>query len=107
MNDWFSLNLGDGVQADEPSELIKDSYQAAFISSGGPIDMAVFNKRNQGEKRNLITAYFTPSSSSLANTFGATPCEKPTSDDLSLLVGNQAAWDIHFPSRKTRHERNT
>lgn len=104
MKDWFSLNLGDGIQAFEPSRLIMDAYANAYIAAGSPVDMAVFSKRNQGEKRALITAYFTPSASSLAKAFGAQPCEKPTSEDMALLVGTQAAWDF-FPDRIPRSER--
>jgi hypothetical protein len=70
--------------------------------------MAVFNQRTRSEKQTRIISYFTPSASRLAQAFGATSCEKPTSSDhMVLLVGSQVAWDIHFPSRKQRRDRST
>lgn len=107
MNDWFSLDLGDQIDAYEPCHRILDAYSLAYVASGAPADMAVFNQRTR-EKKTRIIAYFTPSASRLAQAFGATSCEKPTSsDDMVLLVGSQVAWDIHFPSRKQRRDRST
>ena len=105
MKDWFCLNLGDGVQAFEPSHRIMDAYANAYVASGAPTDMAVFTQHDQGEKRNLIFVYFTPSASLLAQAFGAVSCEKPSSDGISLLVGDVRAWDIHFPDHVPRHQR--
>ena len=41
MNDWFAMDLGDGVQAFGPSQAIMNAYGQAYLNAGSPEDMAV------------------------------------------------------------------
>jgi hypothetical protein len=49
-----------------------------------------------------VTAFFSPRATELAALFGASPCDKPPSDGIGLLVGNARSWEIFFPNRKRR-----
>ncbi len=97
MNDWHSLDLGDGVQAFEPTQAIMNAYGQAYLNAGSPEDMAVFSRYDL--KTNIVTVYFSPAATQLAESFGAKRVDKPIQDEhLSLLVGNAKSFDIHFPS---------
>jgi len=95
MSTWFSIELGDGVQAYEPSTKILEEFMPAYIAAGQPYDLAVFSKYDLS--KNMVTVYFTPAAEDMANSFGATACDKPTIEKLSLLAGDQRALGIHFP----------
>lgn len=75
MNQWYSKELGDGVEAYAPSHKIQEAFFPLFSAAGNPIDMAVFSRYDL--ERNIVTAYFSPSAAALAKSFGAQPCEKP------------------------------
>ena len=94
---WFSKRLGDGVDAHGPSTRILDAFMPVYIASGQPPNMAVFSRYDM--KENVVTVYFTPEAANLALTHGASPCEKPSSEDIGLLAGDQTAWQTHFPDR--------
>jgi len=97
MDTWYSLDLGDGVQAFPRSQEIMDAFFWAFTLPGQPDYMAAFSRYDL--KANMVTVYFTPASHSIAEAFNTTPCEKPSSDDLSLLVGDFRCWEQFFPDR--------
>lgn len=44
-----------------------------YIASGQPVDMAVFSRYDLA--KNVVTAYFSPNAKTLAEAFGATPCQ--------------------------------
>ena len=98
MDTWHCKALGNGVAASAPSRRIQEMFLPLFTASGQPSDMAVF-ARNEA---NAVTAYFTPRASRLASLFGATPCGKPSSERIGLLVGDARCWAIFFPDRKRR-----
>jgi len=98
MDTWFSVALGDGIAAYEPSLKIQEAFTPFFISAGCPQDMAVFSRYDL--KQNIVTAYFTPSASNIAKLFKAIPCDKPSRPQLGLLVGDARIWDIFYPSAK-------
>lgn len=98
---WYSLDLGDGVEANVPSQRIQEAWQAAYIAHGGlPHDAAVFSRYDHDA--NVVTAYFSPAASHLAESFGAAPCDPPKMDGepLALLVGDQRAPDLLFPGER-------
>lgn len=96
MDTWYSLNLGDGIEAYEPSKNIRDVFFPIFAAAGGRNDMVVFSREDP--ETNIITVYFSPSAHEVAALFGATPCEKPSRDDrLIIHVGDVRAWDILYP----------
>lgn len=97
MDTWFSVDLGDGVAAYGPSLKIQEAFTSFFIAADCPQDMAVFSRYNL--KQNVVTVYFTPSASSIAKLFKATPCEKPSRPELGLLVGDVRVWAIFYPAQ--------
>ena len=98
MSTWYSINLGDGIAAYEPSSKIQEAFTPFFIAAGCPHDMAVFSRYDL--KENIVTAYFSPSAYEIARLFNATPCEKPSRHRLGLLIGDVRVWDIFHPSTK-------
>jgi hypothetical protein len=100
MDVWYSKALGDGVRAFAPSRRIQDLFSPMFAAAGQPADMAVFSRHDV--QANQVIAYFSPRASRLAALFGATPCEKPPSDGIGLLVGDARSWQIFFPGRKRK-----
>ena len=98
MDTWYSVDLGDGVAAYQPSSEMQQKFFLILATAGAPHDMALFSKYDL--KKNIVTVYFTPSSQKMANSYNATPCDKPSYDDLSLLVGDARVWDIFYPERK-------
>lgn len=98
LNDWFCRELGDGVDAYEPSARIQKAFMAAFIAAGQPVEMAVFSRYDL--RSNVVTVYFPPAAAVLASVVHATPCAKPALAEhpgLGLLVGNARCWEALFP----------
>ncbi len=100
MNQWYSKDLGDGVQAFAPSTQIQKAFIPAFASAGQPIDMAVFSRYDL--EKNIVTVYFSPGAANLATVFNATPCEKPSFERLSFLVGDQRCIGMFFPETQNK-----
>lgn len=99
MSTWYSADLGDGIEAYEPSNKIQEIFTPVFVAAGFPFDMAVFSRYDLD--KNIVTAYFSPSAHEIAKLFNATPCEKPLRQNrLSLLIGDIRCWDIFYPSEK-------
>lgn len=99
MMQWYSKDLGDGVDAFAPSGQIQTAFLPAFLSAGQPIDMAVLSRYDL--EKNIVTVYFSPAAAVLAEMFGATPCEKPRKERrLSLLVGDQRSLEFFYPGAK-------
>jgi|SRR5579859_2563631 len=97
MTTWYCKALGDGAAAFEPTRQIQNAFLPLFSAAGQPIDMAVFS-RNDIEA-NVVTVYFSPGASQLATMFGATPCKKPSSDDIGLLAGDDRCRHLLFPEK--------
>jgi hypothetical protein len=41
---WYSLVLGDGVDANAPTQRLQELFPAYFIESGQPEDMGIFSR---------------------------------------------------------------
>ena len=95
MPTWFSKDLGDGVAAYTPTHEIMDAFTPMLAAAGCPIDMVLFSRYDS--QRNVVTVYFSPHASNLARMFGAQPCEKPSREDLSLLVWDARVWEHFYP----------
>jgi hypothetical protein len=99
MSTWHERNLGDLVAALRPSKAIMDAFQPAFDAAGRPLDMAVFSRDDL--IFGIATVIFSPRAIALAKQFGARPCDKPQwGGDLSLLVGDKRALEIHYPESR-------
>lgn len=95
MSEWYSKELGDGVQAFAPTMQILEAFLPASVTAGQPIYMAIFSRYDL--ETNIITVYFSPAAASLAKIFNATPCKKPSFERLGLLVGDQQSVGVLFP----------
>lgn len=95
MAHWYYQELGDGVEAFNPSARIQEIFLNFFGAANLPKDMAVFSRYDPEE--NMVTVYLSPACESVAMAIEAQPCERPDSEGLSLLVGDQRAWEILFP----------
>ncbi len=96
MDTWYSLNLGDGIEAYQPLTKIKEAFWLFFTAAGGPHDMVVLSREDP--ETNIITAYFSPHAHETARLFNAIPCKKPSKDDrLIIHVGDVRAWNIFYP----------
>lgn len=87
--DWYSITFS---EADDPKQKIKHVFLKYFTTSGSQEGMGVFAQEVEG--LNAITFYFTPGAATIAKLFGATACERPPSDDITLLFGPDTCWDL-------------
>ncbi len=95
MDTWYSVELGDEVEAFAPTGKIMDAFMAAYVANGGKKnDMAAFSRYDL--ETNVVTMYFTPPAQLIAKIFNASPCEKPTIDSLGLIVGDADSWQTFF-----------
>lgn len=86
---WAHVVLSPGAE-----ELVVQIWQRA-VDRGGAFDAdyAVFQRhRRDGD----LALFFSPSALELARIFGARRGTKPARRGLQLLVGSEAAFDIHF-----------
>jgi hypothetical protein len=100
METWYCKTLGNGAAATAPSRRIQQLFPPLYAASGQPPGMAVFARHDR--KANRVTAFFSPRATELAALFGASPCDKPASDGIGLLVGAARSWELFFPDRKRR-----
>ena len=94
METWYRKRLGDEAAALR----IQKMFSPIFAASGQPAAMAVFSRHDRAAKSTPSPG--SPRAAELAALFGASPCEKPPSEGIGLLVGAPRCWEIHFPDRK-------
>ncbi len=100
MESWYSVVLGDGITAAQPSSEVESVFRSLFLAAGSPPEMAVFTRlESEGRLHCEVTAYFSPSAWEVAKAFEAEPCPIPERSGLSLLAGNLEAWSALFPER--------
>lgn len=98
MDNWYILNLGDGIMAATPSDQIRDRFLRFFTEAGNPPEMAVFTRlESEGRLHCEVKAYFSPAAVHIAEEFDAQPCEKPARTGLGLLAGDARSWSLLFP----------
>jgi hypothetical protein len=95
MENWYSKDLGDGIEAFLPTTQIQEIFVNFFSAAGLPKEMAIFFRYDL--ERNIVTAYLTPACHTVAMAIGAERCEKPDRQSLSLLVGDARAWQVFYP----------
>jgi hypothetical protein len=97
MDTWYSVVLGDGMTAAMPSDEIQEAFRSAYTAAGMPRGMAVFTRSDSdGRLHCEVTAFFSPPAAEVARKFEARPCAKPSRAGLSLLAGDQSAWEVLF-----------
>lgn len=93
---WHTKDVGDGVDAAGPSLKLHEAFFHLVKSGGMPASAAGFGRYDLWA--NVLTWWFTPQASMLAQAFEAAPCEKPIPEPgFSFLVGDPRAWQVHFP----------
>jgi hypothetical protein len=98
MRTWFSLTLGDALVAWEPLGQIEKLFAIAAASGTDAGERAVFTRYDsEGRLHCEVTAYFSPAAADVARQLDAMPCERPSRDGLSLLVGTEESWFKLFP----------
>ena len=97
MSTWYNKEMGDGIDAKEPSNKLLDMFKSMAVTGGVSPRTAVFSRYDL--EKNLVTWYFSPETSILANIFEATQCDKPTpTKGFGLLVGDASSLKTHFPN---------
>jgi hypothetical protein len=92
---WQMVTIDrDGDETNQWQRL-QDSFEKVFLASGGPHNAAMYSDRERDLSK--TTLYFSPGAVAI---FGTTltlhdgqRCERPSSDDVSLLVGHDDARD--------------
>jgi len=98
---WFGKNLGDAMLAWEHLDHIEDLYVSVYGKANQRRDVAVFYRHeSEGRLHCEVCAYFSPAAVELARAAAAEPCEQPSQDSLSLLVGSEACWTALFPEHR-------
>lgn len=95
MSNWYSLVVGDGINAYAPTRAIKDAFWLLHLACSSPPDMGVYSRYDS--RQNEVTIYFTPSCKQLAEQFGARECIEPSFAGLSFIAGPHsclAIWPI-------------
>jgi len=96
MTQWHSKELGDGVDALAPQRAILDAFIQLVKAGSQLAGIAVFSSYDT--HRNVVTVYFTPNATAIAQAFGALPCERPSREHrLGLLAGDQKCWILLEP----------
>lgn len=99
MSSWFKKHLGDGILAHSPCAEIKEAFESECYSSEQLSEMAVLIQQNSdGQLHCEVTAYFSPATADLAQSFNAIACNQPSPENLSLLAGNKESWKLLFPN---------
>ena len=89
---WYRLSLvGDIEKVNQAAW--QSAWEVSQVKAHIDYSSAIFKKIDAGDG---LTLYFTPSAQSLAETFGARPCGKPSRVGMSLFAGDHRAWQIHF-----------
>ena len=101
MSEWREKVFGDSISAAPSIEKIRAASPPVFLAAGKPEDFGVFTHHDL--RSGIMTIYFSPSASVLAEAFGATPCEKPSVERLVFLVGHTEAARPHYPTFYERH----
>lgn len=91
--DWYAITFSD---EDEPKQKIKHVFLKYFTTTVAQEGMGVFTR--QVRNINATTFYFTPAAAAIAKLFGASECERPSSDDITLLFGPDTCWNL-FPDK--------
>ena len=94
---WFCKNLGDAMLAFQGLSRIKYAFQESYGNADCPNNAAIFLRHESGRLHCEAKVYFSPALAYIAQSLGASSCEQPAKDGLSLLVGPPCAWSVLFP----------
>jgi len=94
---WFCAELGDALAADAAVDRIRALGRAAQRRAGDAADIAIFVRQESGGRLHCeVVVYFSPAATQVAEMVGATPCNQPALDGLTLLAGTEQSWTLWF-----------
>lgn len=100
MKAWHVLNLGDAMLAGAALDRIEAQLEAEWARLGQPDDAAAYTRHeSEGRLHCELKVYLAPGLRDAAERLGAEPCDEPSRDGLSLLVGTEEAWAVNYPER--------
>ena len=94
--DWYKVTLSaDDVQLGKQKEIM-DQFLHLFEAAGFPKEMALFSSWFLQD--NIVELYFSSyvfkPLQTLIKLYSGVRCEKPTKDNVSLLVGHDESWKL-------------
>jgi len=87
---WHQLQIDDEMR--DPTHLIHRTFPALYEAAGRPSDMVIFVRPKAGTSRQIL--YFAPGAQGFAECVAATPCQRPTRKDMSLIAGEPLSWAL-------------
>jgi hypothetical protein len=95
MTDW---------EPNKKGQTLIETFLAVLVSHGGdPRDAAMFSQKSAD--RSSVSFYFSPSAAKIAKVLmvasGAEPCQAPDREGLILAAGDQRAFDLLWPPRRS------
>lgn len=92
---WFHKYIDDPSAAFSECDRYQAAMEALFLLSGTR-DAAIYSRLDNASGG--VHYYFTPTAKRVATSFNATPCQKPSRDEIgSLLVGDMTLIDRLYP----------
>ncbi len=96
MSCWFKKNLGDAMLAWAELDQIETLFLSMYGKGSCHDKEAVFIRHeSEGHLHCEVNVYLSPSLALMAEKMGADPCNRPSSDGLSLLVGGVASEALY------------
>jgi len=96
MSQWYSLNVGDRIEALNNISPIKDVFWHTYQLKKCPDNMGIFSKYD--EELNIVSVLFPPTAEQAASMVGAKKCATPNKEDISMIAGSQPCLDILYPN---------
>lgn len=94
---WYVINLGDAMLADEKLCVIEATFQRAYKLAECPLEMAVFKRHELEQGLHCeLKIYFAPAAQSVAIELGAQLSSKPSVHGLGLLAGSKQSTQVLF-----------
>jgi hypothetical protein len=92
---WYKVEMSLEQVANGEHIVLQNQFEGLFMAARGPKDMALFGSAFDSSEQ--IHLYFSPGSIShakaLIDSYGGSPCDKPSDKRLALLVGHADAMD--------------
>ena len=96
---WFRVNLGDAMLSGQHMDDLEQLFKLEYTKAGSPNDMALFFRHeSKGRLHCELVAYFSPACELIGEQVGASLCNAPVPNDLSLKIGSEESWGLLFPN---------
>lgn len=95
---WHSIFMGNDAENYHRITELQSAFMLFLITTGSPVEKAIFSKVKSLTNENETTLYFSPAAADFATSLmGVVACEKPTRDSLKLFAGDALCLDALFP----------